>query len=297
MDDELAPAVTTFRPLLRQVTAMYFPPVPTVVMPASTTPVPSTKATTATPIPTRRGGRGRKTTTATTPVLLTTLVTSPINILDPEFDSYYDGDLLKDILGGDGVFEPMNRDPEPELNRTDRVPAEGNQNGVIEFIPNSGHMPGRTTSPPFGDESKSSTSSSISATMLVIVAGGILSTIVVLAIAITIIVLGSRRCKRQRKPPTRNGHTGNMNGIPADKKAIQYQHKDSTLYFMAADSDPSQTVTPTPTTNTGSMKSVKSTKSGKNAKVNGTSKERMALVSGRDVNHEGPLKVYKWDEF
>ena len=293
-DEELSPVITPLYPLLRPITAMYFPPVPTIVSPASTTPEPSTRKV-ITPKPTRRGGR-RKSTTPTI-VYTTTTVTVPFDIQDPDFDPYYDEQLLDDLLGGDRILVPRTHDPGAVLNRTDRVPpAIGNRNGYVEIrtAPSDvSHQLLRTTILPANDQSKSS-SSSISATMLVIVAGVILSTIVVIAVVITIIVLGSRKCRDKRKP-TRNG---NMNGIPPEKKAIQYQHKDNTLYFMAANTEPGPTPAPMqPNNNTGSMRSVKSSKGSKNSKSNGTSKERMALVSGRDVNHEGPLKMYKWDDF
>ena len=211
----------------------------------------------------------------------------PVDLQFPDFGHYYDEEIRDHIVGEDHLPPPRTTIP-------------------VVISPNYGHIEirtvsnddalqaGRTTTPPFGQNY-----SRISSTMLVIVAGGVISTIVVLAVAITIIVLGSKKCRQKASPLSRNGENGDINGIPADKKTIQYHHKDSTLYFMTADSDPIQTTLPplTPIHNTGSIRSIKSTKSGKNAKLNGSNKERMSLVSGRDVNHEGPLKIYKWDEF
>ena len=97
--------------------------------------------------------------------------------------------------------------------------------------------------------------------LLVIIATTV-STILFVAVLITAIVFA---CKRKRRKEVYHN-------------AIKYEQKNDVLYFMPngmtqLDCSGSDSV---PTT---------------------TSREKMALVPGRDINHEGPLRIYKWEDF
>ena len=97
--------------------------------------------------------------------------------------------------------------------------------------------------------------------LLVIIATTV-SAILFVAVLITAVVFA---CKRKRKKDVY-------------QNAIKYQQKNDVLYFMPngmtqLDCSGSDSV---PTT---------------------TSREKMSLVPGRDINHEGPLRIYKWEDF
>lgn len=98
-------------------------------------------------------------------------------------------------------------------------------------------------------------------TSLLVIIAATVSTLVFLAIVITAVVIAIKR--HQKKEVYQN--------------AIKYQQRNDVLYFM-----PQQTQEGTPT------ESVPTTS---------TSREQMQLVPGRDINHEGPLRVYKWEDF
>ncbi len=96
---------------------------------------------------------------------------------------------------------------------------------------------------------------------LAVIIATTVSTILFIAVLITAIVFA---CKRQKKKEVYHN-------------AIKYQQKNDVLYFM-----------PNGTTLEGSNgESVPTT----------TSREKMQLVPGRDINHEGPLRMYKWEDF
>ncbi len=96
--------------------------------------------------------------------------------------------------------------------------------------------------------------------LLVIIATTV-STILFVAVLITAIVFA---CKRRRKKEVYHN-------------AIKYQQKNDVLYFMPNGMTP----------DCNGSDSVPTT----------TSREKMSLVPGRDINHEGPLRIYKWEDF
>ena len=59
---------------------------------------------------------------------------------------------------------------------------------------------------------------------------------------------------------------------------IKYEQKNDVLYFMP-----------------NGMTQLEY--SGSDSVPTTTSREKMALVPGRDINHEGPLRIYKWEDF
>ena len=63
------------------------------------------------------------------------------------------------------------------------------------------------------------------------------------------------------------------------KNSIRYKHKNNVLYFMPN----SESVA----VDASLSESVKSS----------SSREAMSLIPGRDINHEGPRRVYNWEEF
>lgn len=97
--------------------------------------------------------------------------------------------------------------------------------------------------------------------LLVIIATTV-STILFIAVLITAIVFA---CKRKRKKEVYHN-------------AIKYQQKNDVLYFMP-----------------NGMTQLEC--SGSDSVPTTTSREKMALVPGRDINHEGPLRIYKWEDF
>ena len=96
---------------------------------------------------------------------------------------------------------------------------------------------------------------------LAVIIATTVSTILFIAVLITAIVFA---CKRQKKKEVYHN-------------AIKYQQKNDVLYFMpnghAHEGSNGETITST------------------------TSREKMQLVPGRDINHEGPLRMYKWEDF
>ena len=100
-----------------------------------------------------------------------------------------------------------------------------------------------------------------SKSLLVIIATSV-STILLVAVLITAVVFA---CKRRRKKEVYHN-------------AIKYQQKNDVLYFMP-----------------NGMTQLEC--NGSDSVPTTTSREKMALVPGRDINHEGPLRIYKWEDF
>ena len=63
------------------------------------------------------------------------------------------------------------------------------------------------------------------------------------------------------------------------KNSIKYKHKNNVLYFMP-----------------NSESAVADGSLSESVKTS-SSREGMSLIPGRDINHEGPLRVYNWEEF
>ena len=97
-------------------------------------------------------------------------------------------------------------------------------------------------------------------TSLLVIIAATVSTLVFLAIIITGVVIAIKR--HQKKEVYQN--------------AIKYQQRNDVLYFMPQAGQEATPPESVPTT---------------------TSREQMQLVPGRDINHEGPLRVYKWEDF
>ena len=97
--------------------------------------------------------------------------------------------------------------------------------------------------------------------LLVIIATTV-SAILFVAVLITAVVFA---CKRKRKKDVY-------------QNAIKYQQKNDVLYFMP-----------------NGMTQLDC--SGSDSLPTTTSREKMSLVPGRDINHEGPLRIYKWEDF
>ena len=64
------------------------------------------------------------------------------------------------------------------------------------------------------------------------------------------------------------------------KNSIKYKHKNNVLYFM-----------PNSESTTGVEGSLSE------SVRTSSSREGMSLIPGRDINHEGPMRVYNWEEF
>ena len=105
--------------------------------------------------------------------------------------------------------------------------------------------------------------------LLVIIAATV-SALVFLAIIVTGVVVGVKRHKEKKE---------------VYQNAIKYQQRNDVLYFMPQGQMTNVTVNGTEGTPTESVPTTS------------TSREQMQLVPGRDINHEGPLRVYKWEDF
>lgn len=105
-----------------------------------------------------------------------------------------------------------------------------------------------------------------STTIIIIVVT--IATVIIAAIIITLIVYLTRKQQQNKE-----------NHPPGYRNGIKYNHKNDVLYFMP----------------NGKPKQEGSTSD--SIKTNSTSKEQMTLIPGRDINHEGPLRVYKWEDF
>ncbi|KAK2149956.1 hypothetical protein LSH36_429g01013 [Paralvinella palmiformis] len=126
------------------------------------------------------------------------------------------------------------------------------------------------------DDNKSSSSSS-SSTIIIIVATTI-STVIIAGILIFVIVYLSRKNRDRQNRKRANDARARRKPKPkreAYQNGIKYKSRNDVLYFM-------------PKNQEGSTSESLQT---------AASKEAMSLVPGRDINHEGPLRVYKWEDF
>jgi len=127
-----------------------------------------------------------------------------------------------------------------------------------------------------------------------------LTVVVTSLIAAFIIVIIVRLCRRQKaaavKKPARCesltlSETQSRSLPPSSSAAVvRNKPKKDVLYFMSPRSSAKQNNTNYDKTTTETVVVV--TPGGKKPTT-----EVMALVSGRDINHEGPLRVYKWEDF
>ena len=104
---------------------------------------------------------------------------------------------------------------------------------------------------------------------LIIVIATTLATVIIAAVIIALIIYLSRK-QRTAKKPEQNGGVMYKNG------GIKYKNRNDVLYFMPGKGGEGSTTDSIQTT---------------------TSRECMSLIPGRDINHEGPLRVYKWEDF
>ena len=119
---------------------------------------------------------------------------------------------------------------------------------------------------------------------IVIIIGTSIATVIVAAILIFIIVYLSRKHRDKKNTPkaaARTKQNNEQNHKPKKKRketfqnGIKYKSRNDVLYFMPKSTD-------------GSTSDSLQTENGK---------EQMTLIPGRDINHEGPLRVYKWEDF
>ncbi len=158
--------------------------------------------------------------------------------------------------------------------RTSPTPMMGNENKKYDGGLNSDNLeihtlPNYSTSDPSnspasgnsgqnGDKDKNSNGSK---SLLVVIATSIAAVLFV-ALLITAIVFVC--CRKRKKDVYQN--------------AIKYQQRNDILYFM-----PNNGQVEGATTSQGVSRTA--------------SREQMQLVSGRDINHEGPHRIYKWEDF
>ena len=102
-----------------------------------------------------------------------------------------------------------------------------------------------------------------------------LSTVIIAAVIIVFIVYFLRKQNHSGSRSEKKSKDGQIyqNGN------IKSEHKNDVLYFMP------------------NGKAKKSDSSSESVKSGSTTKEQMTLIPGRDINHEGPLRVYKWEDF
>jgi Leucine-rich repeat (LRR) protein/preprotein translocase subunit SecG len=158
---------------------------------------------------------------------------------------------------------------------------------------------------------KSSGSSSLSNTVVIIVIATTLLTVAVAVVLVIVIVClvrkqssegggASRMASRHSPASSTNGHVGNGNGNGAlvhhQNGSVRFSKQREVLYFT-----PHATITSNGghhvTYVTDSVHSDSLTDyTGEDAE-DGTLPEGITLIPGRDINHEGPLRVYTWEEF
>ncbi len=152
-----------------------------------------------------------------------------------------------------------------------------NDNVDIQTLPPGGHT---TIVPTYSETAQNRHGGKGSSTMTIIIATTI-ATIIIAAVLIFIIVYLSRKHREKQRRGTssqtsRNSKACNSKNIY--QNGIKYKNnKNDVLYFMPKKADG------------GTSDSLKTTSS--------STKEAMALIPGRDINHEGPLRVYKWEDF
>jgi len=141
--------------------------------------------------------------------------------------------------------------------------------------------PASTTSADFNSKFITSRSSGISASnvsrgetglnVITLTAVTVIMTVVIAAVLVAFIVCLCRKRKSAKRCPE--------NGLPA-QNGVKTSAKKDVLYFM----------TPTSSKH-GDLGKPKAVLAPENTA------EVMTLIPGRDINHEGPMRVYKWEDF
>ena len=137
----------------------------------------------------------------------------------------------------------------------------------------------------------SNSDSDTSNSTLIIIIATTLATVVIAVVLITTIVYLLR--KQKKRTPKKSKKDTYQNGI-------KYKHRNDVLYFMPANGEGGGGGGGTG--QNGRVTGGESDHGDKDGNVTdslqtATSKEGMTLIPGRDINHEGPLRVYKWEEF
>ena len=129
-----------------------------------------------------------------------------------------------------------------------------------------------------------------------------IATAIIASIIIAFIIYFVRKQKRMKQQQTPQHKT------TVYKNGVQTTPRHDVLYFMpngvstqaASDSGglapPSERHSLTDSVRTSSSAKSKATTTGKPASA-AAAAEQMTLIPGRDINHEGPMRVYKWEDF
>lgn len=115
---------------------------------------------------------------------------------------------------------------------------------------------------------------SYSRSTLAIVIATVTSTLIIVVIILGVIIYLTSDRKKSRRSKSR------PEVQPAATKNIPYKHKNGMLYYTTSSNGK-----PDPSADPPDL--IRKTDSG----------EVMTLIPGRDFNHEGPMRVYKWEDF
>ena len=199
-------------------------------------------------------------TTFKTPLTYTDAASTPLRPTDSheEYPDYEEGQYdSRTTTDGMKRFSHTARSTTHRPDRT-RYRIVGSSHGKLDIRTHT-----KPTKRPasFADNGRSDNESNVTMIVLCVTAG-----VMVLAGLLAVLIVYYAR-KQKRKD--RNLH----------KNSIQYKHKNNVLYFM-----PNSESVPVDPSLSGSVKT-------------SSSREGMSLIPGRDINHEGPRRVYNWEEF
>ena len=198
----------------------------------------------------------------------------------------FDIDLPDKIYGSYGGEMYSSRYPTWEeimhpISKSTEAPADTpyNPNGVeggnLQIRPLPDNELGAPTLLPKPKDTNKDPESNSTSTLIIIISTTI-ATLVIAGILIFVIVYLSRKNRDKRNNKRRN-KTKQRTKRKKElyQNGIKYKSRNDVLYFMPKNADGS------------TSESLKTE----------ASKEAMSLVPGRDINHEGPLRVYKWEDF
>lgn len=133
----------------------------------------------------------------------------------------------------------------------------------------------KTTTHHGNDRGRSTVSYSRSTIAIVIATVSATLVIVIVILGVIVHLMSDRRSRRTRPPgPER---------VAGEKLVIPYKHKNGgILYYMPE---------------TGKSKSSSASSDAPDLIRKTDSGEAMTLIPGRDFKHEGPMRVYKWEDF
>ena len=151
--------------------------------------------------------------------------------------------------------------PSPPSNDGYKLETDADTDLSIRIVPNMTSP--ITVVPPSGENKQDDEQNH---NVIIIVIATTFTTLIIAAILIAIIIYVTRKHRRKDNKCYQNG--------------VKYTNRNDVLYFMPGEGEGGST--------SDSLKTNAST---------ARDREAMTLVPGRDINHEGPLRVYKWEDF